>query len=173
MRQVRTFFSGARSVSNLEKRSPAISQLLEIWPKYNQSTGFHRLSSSLSPWHCHLSSWLEHLKTSPPPPLTHVHSTYSTACLFLLAAKPSGPRTVQVVLLVVWGGSSLMLTFGWVMSFLFPAYNFLWDGIRHSLTRFLFGVGSFISFSNHVFAAASRWTKSVLVQQTYGKVSNI
>ncbi len=81
---------------------------------------------------------------------------------FLPAAKPSGPRTVQVVLLVV-GGSSLMLTFGWVMSFLFPTYNFLRGGIHHSLTRFLFGVGSFISFSSHVFAAAGRWTKSALV----------
>ena len=54
------------------------------------------------------------------------------------------------------------------MSFLFPTYNFLWGGICHSLTRFLFGVGSFISFSSLFFTAAGRWTKSVLVREEEG-----
>ena len=61
----------------------------------------------------------------------------------LPAAKPSGLRTVRVVVVVVVGGGEqfvdqrrdLLLSCS-------PTLNFLWGGIQGSLTRFLFGVGS-------------------------------
>ncbi len=70
--------------------------------------------------------------------------------MFLPAAKPSGPRTVRVV--VVGGGNSLMTNFwiylgdrhlqGRVRHPELFGQIFLWGGICDSKIRFLFGVGS-------------------------------
>ncbi len=42
------------------------------------------------------------------------------------------------------------------MSSLFPTHNFLWGGIRRSLTIFLFRVGSNLSISSHFFFCCRR-----------------
>ncbi len=171
MRQVRTFFSGAyqtwKSARLPYRNFWRYDRNIINLPGFTDSAPLFLLGIVTYP--LDLSTWR--------PLLLLLWHTYIPRIVrlvyFYLRRSRQALELCKLFFLLCGGGSSLMLTFGWVMSFLFPAYNFLWDGIRHSLTRFLFGVGSFISFSNHVFAAASRWTKSVLVQQTYGKVSNI
>ncbi len=69
---------------------------------------------------------------------------------FLPAAKPSGPRTVRVVLLVVGGKQfDVNLWLSYVTLIIF-----LWGGIHHSLNRFRVRVEPNLSISSHVFAAA-------------------
>ncbi len=58
---------------------------------------------------------------------------------------------MHVVLLVVGGGAVCRQPLV-ELSSLFSTHNFLWGGTHRSLTRFIFGVGSFLSISSHVFA---------------------
>ncbi len=68
---------------------------------------------------------------------------------FYLRRKPSGLRTVRVVVVVdvvlvvvVGGGEQFVDQLTDLLLSCSPTLNFLWGGIRGSLTRFLFGVGS-------------------------------
>ncbi len=125
---------------------------------------------------------------SLPPPSTGLHRFAWILPDFLPAAKPTGPRTVRVFV-VLFQGSSLVvnsaysdfrrLSLRWNPSL--PDQISLWGGIYHSLNRFLFWVASvaleLIIFLppvlvaqkiSHVqflssFDAAGLWTKSVIV----------
>ncbi len=67
--------------------------------------------------------------------------TFFIQKVFLPAAKPSGPRTVRVVVLV-GGDQFAKVHFSVSYGTLLPTQIFLWGGILCSLTIFLFGVES-------------------------------
>ena len=65
--------------------------------------------------------------------------------IFLPAAKPSGLRTLRVVvvvLVVVVGGQQFVVQLPGPLLSCSPTLNFLWGGICDSKIRFLFRVGS-------------------------------
>ena len=79
---------------------------------------------------------------------------FTTVWVLFTCGEDVRSRTVRVVILNYCGGTQFDVNLWLSYAISFPTHNFLRGGICRSLTRFLFGVGSNLSFSSHVFAAA-------------------